>query len=139
MPAFLFREFKPALSAYDAVDGSPPSCGSIVGLSWKESRDGRSCYDRSGYREVGVPGAWRWSRWRGADPPPADAREDAAFFREAAALSRRHRGVQQLALLGARADCARPRREADAGAVCEALCQSVGRTTLPMRKRSARR
>jgi len=27
-------------SAPDAVDGSPPTCGNIAGLSWKESRDG---------------------------------------------------------------------------------------------------
>ena len=45
-----------------------------------------------------------------------------AFFRKAGALSRRDRGLQQLALLGARTHGARARGPLDAGAICQALC-----------------
>jgi hypothetical protein len=57
----------------------------------------------------------------GFGPPPADAKPYAALLCEAAAVSCRHRSLQQLALLGARVDRSWPRPEVDAGAICEAL------------------
>jgi len=74
-------------------------------------------------------------------------------FFEAATVPRRHRGLQQLALLGVRVNCARPRRKADSGAVHEALrqarkkdaadaesiCEAVTRRTPGLASRSAPR
>src|SRR6266404_7536555 len=64
----------PATSQFDAVDGAPSAaskCHKVVALRQATLRGavpGRGYHDRSGYCEVGIPGAG--GRWRGCRGDP---------------------------------------------------------------------
>src|SRR5262245_8932099 len=91
----------------------------------EESRDGQRYDDWSGYREVSFSSARRGFCGRRGHPKEADPWAGPRVLREAAPMSRGDRGLQLLALLGERTDCARPRCATAPRAVREALFEAT--------------
>lgn len=92
---------------------------------------------RVGHRAVGLPTSRSGCCWRDRFAEAADASASAAVPREVAALPRRYRGMRDLAFPGSRAHEARPRGQADGGAVRKAVCEAA-EECMPMQRRSPR-
>src|SRR3981189_3326786 len=113
------------LTGFDVVDGARSrhrgAIVIVVDESHEESRPDANYHDRFRYRQERISGSRDRRQGEGSCEEATPAQPGGYVFQGIAAVPDRHGSLCHGALLGARADEARPRGAPDAGEGCEGL------------------